>query len=151
MKQIAVVFVLALLVAFIAIRIEWLNHANRSPLPWPEDQTPRKWRYATATEDYWRRLVNEPPVVGELTEAQRAELQQYLDEANLENALHNWVSIGMLQYLLIPALILSIVTVLAEKRSKRTFLLMALPMVIALFAAASLWHRAYFSSMGTAP
>lgn len=149
-------YALALLVAFIAVRIELLNHAAGSILPNHEyvnndpAEGPTKWRQSPfTTEARWRqqyvRDLAGQPTTRPLTPAECLQMGTDVSRGQANNQLRDFVeTAGLLQYLLVPLLVATAVLVLRGDRPR-----LALPLImVALVAAALMFHRAYFTSLG---
>ncbi len=140
-----------ILAAIISARTEWLNVAAGSPLP---RHDAGKWRESISTnEERWREYTsphynNGEPLRGELTPAQRSQMERDTATAQNSNRLRNWVSsAGLFQYLLIPIAIGHCLVVLARKPNRRQFFVLLPAVGLITLATASLIYRQYFSSL----
>jgi hypothetical protein len=152
-------YLLALTMAFIAVRIEWLNARAGGVLPNREyfDSNPNdgvvEWRYSPfTTEDFWRRnqartnaesrlrLLNGP-----LTDTEQRQMYSDVKEARARNDLLDFLeSAGLLQYLLVP-LVLGISFIVMRVKRRR---LAIPPLICAVAAGVLMLYRGYFTSLG---
>jgi hypothetical protein len=84
-----------------------------------------------------------------LTPDERRQMQSDIAKADANDQLRAWVrSAGLLQYMLVPMLVVSTVIALVAKPTRLRILLLVPVLAVVVFATASLWHRRYFSSLG---
>jgi hypothetical protein len=148
-----ILYVLALVVAFIAARVEYLNAAAGDYLPRTGLQDVGKWRTAFLDEKRWRltygpRDESGAPVGRKLTADERRQMESDIARVNANDRLRDWVrSAGLLQYLLLPALVVATLIALGTRPTLRRIAALAPVVAIIVFASASLWYRGYFSSL----
>lgn len=149
-------YLLALDVAAIMVRIEWLNAQAGGILPRHEYRNQDsaeglvKWRGSlVTTEARWREAQapkGEHPTSNPrpLTTAESETMNREIRQAIAENELHSVVeSAGLAQYLLVPALI-ACSLFLIRRNGVRYGLA---PLVIGIVAGAAMLYRGYFSSL----
>lgn len=146
--------VLAVMVLFIAMRVEVLNYQAGTVMPrGPLDKG--KWREDIVTNELMWKQARGPrddegnPLPRALTPAEVDRMNSDIAKSRANNQLREWIrSAGLLQYLLLPALIFSVGSIAACIRSKRHAINWSAAILIALFAGGSLLYRGYFSSLG---
>ena len=152
-----ITYILALGVAFIMLRIEWLNVEAGSKLPSREyrDGDPAEgcvtWRSSILIdEEMWRRSrgprdADYQPLSRPLTPAEQIRMRSDIRQAQANNALRDFVgTAGLLQYLLVPLLVIASAWVFRAKGARYALL----PLGIAIAAGVLMFYRAYFSSLG---
>ena len=154
-RPLVILYLLALVVAVIAARAEYLNAAAGHYLPRNNPRDVGKWRTTFLNEERWRRLYGPrdeagAPVVRELTADERRQMESDIARKDANDRLRDGVrSAGLLQYLLLPALIIATLAAFsAGPTSRRSLALLPIVAVI-LFASASLWYRGYLLSLGS--
>jgi hypothetical protein len=152
-RPLAILYALALVVALIAIRVEWLNAAAGFPLPrGPLDDG--KWRVMARADVGWRaaygpRDASGVPLDRPLTADERGRRDAYVARAKANARLRDWVgTAGVLQYALLPLLGLATLLSIAAEPTRRRFVRLLPVLAILTLASASLLYRAYFPSLG---
>ncbi|MCK6474918.1 MAG: hypothetical protein L6R28_24630 [Planctomycetes bacterium] len=157
MRKLAVTTILlALFVAFVAIRIEYLNCKVGGILPRsdyrydnPEAGLP-KWRSRLdVTEENWRMMhLREEEEGRTLSDAERREMMDDIERSKANNVLRDFVgSFGLLQYPLVLLLVVLSISLLWAKERNLKFL--ACPcLAVAFYAGSVAIYRGYFTSLG---
>ena len=149
-----ILYLLAFVVAFIAARVEYLNAAAGHYLPRNDPRDVGKWRTTFLNEERWRRLYGPrdtagAPVVRDLTPDERRQMESDIARMDANDRLRDWVrSAGLLQYLLLPILIMATLAATSARLTRRRILAILPIAAVIVFASASLWYRGYFSSLG---
>jgi len=152
-----VAYILAAVVAAIALRIEWLNVQAGGALPSREyfDNNPAEgcveWRESIFTnEANWRSFFGPRGADGEplnrpLTSAENAQMRSDIHRQQARNSLRELLeTAGLAQYLLVPALLVMSIVVIVRDGPRRGLP----PLVMALAAGVLMIYRSYFSSLG---
>jgi len=153
-------FLLSLFSAFVCVWVELLNsECGALPIQERRDGDPAngpvKWRSSIIVdESMWREFVlrseypeYEDHATRPLTEAQRQEMEKTVAKALANNRLRDFVgSAGLLQYLLVPTLL--ILSVVGLLRAGSTRLAFVFPLIVALICGWRMFHLAYFTSLG---
>lgn len=149
----SMLIVLTIAVGVIAGRVECVNAMAGNRLPRTHPLDVGKWRTMGMNESRWKRMYGPRdteghPVARPLTDGERRQMDQDIARMNAESSLRDWVGgVGLLQYILLPALVIMLLQALAHQ-PKRAKLVQLIPTIaVVLFAAASLWHRGYLSSL----
>lgn len=151
--RLVILYVLALVVAVIAARVEYLNAAAGHYLPRTDPRDVGSWRTTFLNEERWRRYYGPrdesgAPVVRDLTADERRQMDSDIARMNADSRLRDWVSsAGLLQYLLLPALVVATLAAIAGQPTRRRIVALVPVVVVIVFASASLWYRGYFSSL----
>jgi hypothetical protein len=151
--RLIILHVLAIAVGVIAARVEFLNAAAGHYLPRTDPRDVGKRRTTFLDEERWRRLYGPRdesggPVVRELTAEERRQMRSDIARMDANDRLRDWVrSAGLLQYLLLPALVISTAAAIGAKPTRRRIVGLLPVVAVIVFASASLWYRAYFSSL----
>lgn len=148
-------FALALLVATTCLRIEILNAQLGYYMPRENDADwgISRWRKSTAIDEKaWIRMQsrfdssieNRP-----LTSQEQEEMRNYIKWAKANNDLRDLVEgLGLLQYLLIPILIV-ISVILIKRNNPKTYRILAfMSMLLGLISGFLVFYRGYFESLG---
>ena len=147
----------AAVVAFVALRIEWLNVQAGGLLPNHEyvDGNPAEgcveWTESPfINEAAWRRSFGPrdadfQPVNRLLTPAENAQMRSDIHRQQASNSVLELLgTVGLAQYLLVPALLVMSIVVIVRDGARR-----GLPgLVVALAAGVLMIYRSYFSSLG---
>jgi hypothetical protein len=151
--RLIILYVLAIAVGVIAARVEYLNAAAGHYLPRTNPRDIGKWRTTFLDEARWRRLYGPRddsgvPVVRDLAPEERRQMRSDIARMDANERLRDWVrSAGLLQYLLLPALVISTAAAIAARPTRRRIVALAPVVAVIVFASASLWYRAYLSSL----
>ncbi|HQY89693.1 MAG TPA: hypothetical protein PK402_13655 [Tepidisphaeraceae bacterium] len=150
-------FVMTCLLAFvvggIALRIEILNAQVGFYLPRGPDDV-GKWRVSPINDDFIRRYMRLVDADGntltrELSGPEKVQAQAIAKKEKANSELRAWVgSAGLLQYLLLPALMISTLISFASKPSNKAAAVLILIMIVNVGAAISLFYRDYLGSLG---
>ena len=148
-----ILYALTISVAVIAVRVEYLNAKLGYYLPRTDPRDAGTWRSRHLNEDRWRhyygpRDESGTPLYRELTSDKRRQMQYDIAREDTNDRLRSWVSTaGLLQYLLLPCLVVAAIVATASKWSKTRLFAMLPVFVVIVLASASLWYRSYFSSL----
>jgi len=144
------IYALAAVVAFITLRIEWLNAESGGRLPNREyfnndpAQVTVKWRAGPpVVESEWRRRngIDDRP----LTVAEQSQLDSESRRERANNSLRDFVgSAGLLQYLLAPALVVASLMTIGAKGVRYGIV----PLGVGIAAGVMMFWRTYFTSLG---
>ena len=136
----------------ICLRIEMLNSRAGHILPRTERG---KWRVSfVQSEASWRRLQSQQDkdatwATRTLTSIERAQMQAEVDANVAGGELRDLVSTaGLLQYLLVPVLLLSSLRLFRTSRSRAHICIATAALASAAACGAMAFHRAYFTSLG---
>lgn len=146
-------YTLAIVVAFIAGRVEYLNAAAGYRLPRGPDDL-GKWRASSLNEERWRQFHGPRDesgtlVVRDLTANERRQMESEIAREDANGRLRDWVrSAGLLQYLLLPALVFFTLVIVATKPTRRQIVAIAPVIVVIIYASMSLLYRSYYFSLG---
>ena len=155
----------------ICLRIEQLNAEAGDFLPRTESGNyNRKWRVAADVAEQraiekqvmlmrMKEYYRENPDAGCLKETEIMRMPFNADETAYFNrewkrhkamsALNEWVTIGLLQYVLVPASIIWSVHVIKSRTSPKVYRLVAIAFaVISTAAGVMMFYRGYFTSLG---
>ena len=145
-------YMIAIVVAAIAIRLEWMNHEAGGILPRTEyrNNDPAeglvKWRAGIASEKFWRMShLGEAEQDRELTPAEHTQMTDDIRRIAANSSLRSAVrTFGFLQYPLV-AILVAISIAIMKKSDWR----IAMPLcAIALTATILMFYRGYFTSLG---
>ena len=148
--------ILTLAVAFIMLRIEWLNRRAGGCLPITEFRNddpaagPVTWRTSPFTnEARWREWLGpkdaqDTPVDRPLTPSEQAQMQSDIRKASANNELLTFAqTAGLAQYLLAPILIIASLAVIRIVGLRYGIV----PLLVGTIAAALMIYRAYYMSL----
>ena len=111
-----------------------------------------KWRSSPITTEFmWRqaRIRDGSPQYRPLTSEEKERMTQDIKHAKLWNELRDWVEgFGLLQYLLIPILIILSIVLIIRKTPKVVKILASAFLLIGLINGFFMIYRGYFSSLG---
>ncbi len=154
-------YLLALFVLLVAGEIEHLNIQAGGLLPNQEyrnndpEQGVVEWRDSPCTNERSWRMICSPfhygiPEDRPLTPAEELQMHQDIKKAQANNNLKGVVSsFGLLQYLLVPLLlVLSIKMILRKPYSVKRYVIGIFPLLIGIGAGILMFSRAYCTSLG---
>ncbi len=153
-RHLILIYAIAIVVGVIAARVEYLNAAAGRYLPRTISTDAGKWRTTFLNEERWRRFYGPLDESGEpaaraLTAAEQQQMQSDSARISANDRLRDWVgSAGLLQYLLLPALVFITLAAIAARPTRQGVAMLAPVAAVIVFAFASLWYREYFSSLG---
>lgn len=153
-RSLILLYALALITGFIAARVEYLNVAAGSYLPRNHPLDVGKWRAMPLDEARWRQAygpqdASGAPVTRDLTPAERQQMQANIARMDANARLRDWVSsAGLLQYPLLAVLGIASLRAFCAGPTRRQLLALLPVAILFILAAASLWYRGYFSSLG---
>jgi hypothetical protein len=148
-----VTYVLAIVVVFVMVRIEWLNVEAGGRLPSREyrDGNPAEgvvtWRSCSiTTETGWRRFSRiDKPLEQPLTPAERSQMVSDIHKEQSNNALLAFVeTAGLLQYILVPMLVVLSLTIVGLNGWRYG----GIPLIAGTAAGVVMFYRSYFTSLG---